>query len=126
MHNKTSDDNTLIPVRNIETGLCGYINTKGEVAIEAVYKQVNYFINGYAIVMSDTTDLFGIIDQKGQEIIPCQYSSLSINQTSDCILASIWVESNNWFYGFISYKNEILIPFEYEAAYNFYDRVCVC
>jgi len=50
----------------------GYENESGEVVIPAKYKQAYNFENGVARIKGEN-DLFGLIDEKGNEILPPEY-----------------------------------------------------
>ena len=45
--------------------------------LDSHYHDVRSFRNGYA-TMKDQSDKWGAIDNKGNEVIPCQYDSLVI------------------------------------------------
>ena len=70
---------------------------------------------------------YGAINQAGEEIIPLQYQyipdvSYPKNQ-GDIELIAVGKEvDGERKYGFISYNNEIVIPFKYDYAYNFSDN----
>lgn len=54
-------------------GKCGYLNTDGEVAIEAKYAGTQDFSDGYAIVQKKLKDDYTIIDTNGKEISTIKY-----------------------------------------------------
>ena len=72
------------PGGNIFANTFGYINTKGEIVIEAQFDDVEPFINGVAIVKKE--DKYGIINMKGELVVPCVYSSISNYEKSDSII----------------------------------------
>lgn len=51
----------------------GFVNSKGEWAIEPQYKGARFFVNGYCAVRSFENDLWGLIDQQGNWVIEPKY-----------------------------------------------------
>ena len=56
---------------------CGYINKQGKMVIPLKYKDAGNFINGFAKVSTDFWKQ-GMINTKGEEIIPCMYPSVDV------------------------------------------------
>lgn len=70
VNNETLTDNTLYPAA-AEDGLWGYVNSAGEMVVEAEYDRVEFFLGNTAWVQKD--GLWGAVDSKGQQIIDCVY-----------------------------------------------------
>jgi len=80
------------------------------------WEQVTIFNNqGYGIISVD--GCFGAINKNGENIIPLKYSNL-IDFDYELILAC----NDDDFWGFINWKNEIVIPFEYSYASIFLEE----
>ena len=80
------------------------------------WEQVTIFNNqGYGIISVD--GCFGAIKKNGEIIIPLKYSNL-IDFDDELILAC----NDEDFWGFINWKNEIVIPFEYSYASIFLEK----
>lgn len=92
----------------------GYINQDGEVVIECKYDEARGFDkDGYAIVGMETDSdaseyytIYGLINTKGEEIIPLDYS---------CINCSIGAISDNYGYRALS---RLPYPFDYDNEYS--------
>ena len=56
--------------------LMNFINKKGEVISGKWYFAVGFFSEGLAAVCDKDTLLWGFIDEKGEEVIPCQYNTV--------------------------------------------------
>ena len=63
----------LIQYMDESTGLYGYLNPDGSVAVEAAYTSVYPFSGGYAAVR-DESGLYGFINTEGELVIPCQFA----------------------------------------------------
>ena len=62
----------LIQYQDSRTGLYGYVNPDGTVAVQAAYTAVYPFSNGYAAVRDDS-GLAGFIDTQGTLVIDCRF-----------------------------------------------------
>ena len=102
---------------------CGFLNNKGEVAIEAQYMEVGDFKNGYATVVKGVpTDVHGIneyrwglIDPSGNYIIDCEYTYLG--DYSDGLIAF----SDGGAVGYMTIDGDTIIQPQYANASNFTD-----
>lgn len=90
------------------------------VKLTSDYDKVDSFVNGYAIVMDsvDYKSKYGVIDQAGKEIIPCEYDFSSLddsNRYGEGIFANGYqlVSKNYEFYGFFNSDGAITCPIEY-------------
>lgn len=81
-----------------------------------IYQSIGEFSNGIAVVRSVDTRNYGVIDTKGNPILPCKYESISIDSTGDGLIV---IEDAKRLYGFADTSGNILIPCEYEKAYPF-------
>jgi hypothetical protein len=63
-------DNTLYPFVD-ENGMWGYVNSNGDVVVEAQYEKAEFFLGNIAWVVKD--GLWGAVNNKGQQIIECVY-----------------------------------------------------
>lgn len=62
----------------------GYINKKGEWAILPLYDSAEEFNKGVAII--ERNDLYGWINTKGEEIVPCKYDKYGGYLSNDSII----------------------------------------
>ncbi len=104
---------TVFEVKNKK----GFADELGNIKVPAKYDLANRFENGYAVVGIYNEDVqlrYGMIDTSGKEVIPLKYAHLA-ERFSEALMAA---ELNNkW--GFIDAKNQTIIPFTYDYAYNF-------
>lgn len=119
----------------------GFINEKGEEVIPCEYydcsmsgeqyrkdgwneeglismaKKSGIEEDGYPIL------LYGVMDESGREVIPCQYTAIKISN-SDLIAARKKTDIDGSLlgpWGFINRNNEVVIPFTYKYADAFSD-----
>ena len=60
-----------------ESGMGGFLSVEtGQPVSEFVYEQAMPFAHGYCVVIRD--GLAGLVDDQGQEVIPCQYENLAL------------------------------------------------
>jgi len=87
-------------------GLCGFIDSEGNIAVPAKYDGIDSFAEGLAPVSID--EKWGFVDAKGHEVIPPAYDNVS--QFSEGLAA---VERDGaW--GYIDKTGKVVIPFTYE------------
>jgi antitoxin component YwqK of YwqJK toxin-antitoxin module len=88
--------------------------------VKATYQMINDPINGFFEI--DLNEKWGILDMSGKEIIAPQYDNIDIlGGTSgeryidfDGYYGKFVVEENGM-YGMINFKNEIILPFEFNS-----------
>lgn len=79
------------------------------------FNRIDDFIDGYASVR-DGYNKWGLINLRGEEIIPCKYKMLSTPSDAGLIAAEI---DNR--YGYININDKTIIPFIFEIAHPFSD-----
>lgn len=83
------------------------------------YKSIDDFYEGVAIVSND--GLYGVINAKGKEIVPCQYDDLG-----ECTNGFMWFKEvdkdYHSFYGYLNNKGEVIIPADYIGLGSFSDN----
>lgn len=77
------------------------------------YNNIAPLSNNKAIVEQCGTYKYGIIDSKGEEIIPCIYDSIHADISPDFLIVS-----KNGQYGVIDWGNNILIPYRGDFMYE--------
>lgn len=114
----TSFSEGLHPVWDLISNKRGYVNKSLETVIPYEYDRANDFHDGLATVKKG--DLWGIIDKKGNQVIPFMYKELG-KLREGLIGASLDGKS----YGFINIKNKFIIPPIYEYAARFSEGLAV-
>ena len=101
-------------------GKDGIINLQAEWVVEPKYDHIDYSIKHYPdidqlLVGVRKDHQYGIINLRGQELIPCEYDHL--HDYSEGLIAA----RKDGKHGFITIDNKIAIPFIYNGAYSFYN-----
>lgn len=91
----------------------GFINKKGQVAIEAIFESAYPFKNGFAVVMMN--DKLGFIDTHGKIVVECTLEDCDDFSEG---LAPI-LKEGKW--GFINTKGEVVIDCKFESLNSFSD-----
>ena len=115
----------LIQYVDESTGLYGYLNPDGSVAVEAAYTSVYPFSGGYAAVR-DESGLAGFINTEGELVIPCQFAVVS-NGFSDEGYAVVGTAGDyssplhyNGKLGIVNTGGILVVPQIYDSLGNFY------
>lgn len=87
----------------------GYLNTRGEIKIPAVYDDYSNFRNGLATVKKN--GFWGVINAQNQVIVPFEYQDVSINDWQN----TIHLKKDNK-YGFADSSGKIIVPCIYTYA----------
>ncbi|MBP3453451.1 MAG: WG repeat-containing protein [Clostridia bacterium] len=103
----TDEGLALFTARN---GLCGFVNTKGEVAIPAQFETASSFSEGLAAVSRN--GLYGFINTQGELVIDYQWAS-----ASNFSEGLAYVKSKEDRYGYIDTTGALVIPTVYSNAY---------
>lgn len=101
--------------------LGGYMNTAGEMAIPKIYRLTEPFKSGYAIVGKPGEDgrvKYGVINTKGETVIPFEYDGNAANQITD---NGYFLLEKDKRVGFVDINNNSLTGFIYEDAEPFKD-----
>ncbi|MDP2387339.1 MAG: WG repeat-containing protein [Bacteroidota bacterium] len=107
----------LIPYH--KGNLQGFCTTDKSLIVKPQYEKVTLFKKGYALVIKNNK--LGMIDEKGEELIPCLYTDL--HPVSEGLLMA---KNEKLLYGYIDLNNKVVIPFQYEYASDFYRGIaCV-
>lgn len=113
----------------------GLFNSEGDMITGFKY-QSEYSLsaclneNGLAVVSDATGEMdsdgdiiynYGVVNEKGEEIIPLQYPYISDDADfgNQGLIPTMKEIGNSYKYGFVNYQNEREIPYRYEYAYNF-------
>ncbi len=97
----------------------GFCTVEKKVIIKPSYERVESFKNGYALVVKNNK--LGMINEKGEEIIPCLYKDL--RHSSGGLLAA---KDEKLMSGYLDSNNKIIISFQYEYASDYYEgEACV-
>lgn len=103
----------------------GYIDEMGNVQIDAVYDWVDDFDPDFGVAVvcvqgyEDTTQ-YGLINTKGEEIIPCQYNY--IGSVDKCGWMSLEeADGEEYYFGIGNVEGDIYISSEYRYTMNIAD-----
>lgn len=99
----------------------GYIDTKGELVISAMYGFVSEFENGVAVFQSN--GYWGAIDKSGKTIIPRKWSGIGIFSEADKNNESLATVSDGHSRGYINKDGQIVIRLQFTEANKFYKGV---
>ncbi len=113
----------LVPFRNAK-GLWGYKDEAGKVIIKPKYGfKAHQFSNGVAIVNIGGLNGYGVIDAKGNEIVPPQYNFAYdfVNGLSKVCVGGKDVFGTDGKWGFIDTKGNVVIPIEYKTIDGDFD-----
>ena len=105
---------------NVSDKTYGFVNNQGKVVIPLKFDYAEGFVNGLSSVSLDYS--WGLIDIEGRMIIPNQYEYVS-GLSDGLIRASVF--DGNSRYGYLNLQNEIVIPFEYSYAEDFYNGYAI-
>ena len=90
-------------------GIWAVFGTDGKVIIPFQYTQIRTFRYGYAVVELHGRNGVGMIDAKGNLVLPICYDSLS-----DCNKHGFIIAGESGRFGIINLKGETLVPLEYD------------
>ena len=76
------------------------------------YSDTGLFSDGLVKVRSKQNGLWGYVDKKGREVIPCIYEA-----AGDFNDGAAWAVSEGR-YGYIDKEGSVIVPFEYDEAYG--------
>jgi hypothetical protein len=96
------------------------IDKKGELIGSQKYIEPTYIENGYFKVGAINTPndnlgiiKYGILDSVGNFSIPLNYSGIVVNTKKPEVLAINQISKNEYKWGYLSYANEVVKPFQY-------------
>lgn len=108
-----------------DSGKWGYINSSGEVVIDAIYDEASYILNESTLVEKDNREIF--IDSEGNNIleIPQEYkvNSLFFKDLSNGVFA---VENSEGKYALMNNVGDIITDFIFDSIYSFHDGFASC
>lgn len=104
-----------------ENGKSYYVNIWGERLTESIY-DCDYGLGGEDWIIVCRNDMYGVLNAKGIEIIPCQYKSIRpihrLNKNNRYVFPTndkiLFVVENEKAYGVLNVKGDIVIPFLYK------------
>lgn len=104
-----------------ENGKSYYVNIWGERLTESIY-DCDYGLGGEDWIIVCRNDMYGVLNAKGIEIIPCQYKSIEpihrLNKNNRYVFPTndkiLFVVENEKAYGVLNVKGDIVIPFLYK------------
>ena len=92
----------------------GYIDYTGAFVIPPIYYQTRAFCPDNRAAIVSTEKLDGIINLKGEFLVPMAYHSLKRIETMEDEYGYLYLASIDRKYGIINLANQIIIPLEYD------------
>lgn len=115
-------DNVKYPYRYIKSKNA-IVDIKGTevLKLDRVYSNVSEIINGYMVVQDIDTRLYGIIDMKGNTIIPCEYSYIIANSLFNSQYQYVNVDDH---YGYYNEDGVLTCPaiYPYKSAKEYSNK----
>lgn len=90
----------------------GFVNLKNELVVPADYIELTYFSDGYSVGKKDRE--FFLVDAKGQE------TKLPYTEAKPFSSGLMAVRGENGLWGYVNSKLELVIPHQFQYAYDFY------
>lgn len=90
-----------------ENNLVGYIDAKGTKVITPQFKDGDDFYFGYA-VFKDNTNLYGLINEKGEKVLPASYYEMGSMNSNGLIVIKDATDK----VGIINAKGETILPLQ--------------
>lgn len=98
--------------------LWGYCDLQKKVVIPPTYKKADFFQNGLARVKSAENNLYGIINEKGEVIVPFAYKSSK--ELGNYAQDRIFFKKGELF-GYFNGKGDVVIDPQFDFVYDFAD-----
>ena len=123
---ETSEPTELVFEKNVlrykEDNLYGLIDLNGNKITEPIYEKVSSLTNKPGNILVKKEGMFGVINSKGEEIIPVKYNSITgddfcleaYGYALSGYIVSIKTDTGI-FYGYIDYNGNLVIKPEYES-----------
>jgi len=105
----------LYTYQDEDTELMGIKDEGDNPITEAKFSYIYEFVGDYAVV-ADATGLFGIINPQAQEVIPCTWEHLTIDEETQQLIFS---ENNKM--GVMDMQQKVLIPAKFDYLMPFID-----
>lgn len=110
-------------VKDINSKLYGYINTKGKLVIDCSYIQASYFSEDIAYVQKSKSDNGSFINTTGKKILDLERSyDSNFNFTEGLALS---YSKNSDKIGYLNKAGNIVIPYKYNYGRNFSEKLAV-
>ena len=104
----------------------GYVDKSGKLVVSCIYSMAEDFEDGCARVAKSVDSWsgeWGLIDTDGKEIVACQYHS--IDKFIDGIAIASKEIDDEYKYGFINKKGEVIVPMNYDRVEEFSNDVAL-
>lgn len=83
-----------------------------------VYKNISRFYDGMAVV-TDQNSKKGLINEKGEVVLPCAYDQLYYDGAAELICVGNRNDNKNLKYGYVDLTGKVVIPLKYDHADSF-------
>ena len=104
-----------------KSGKIGYMNANQKIIITPILDlklttsdKIPAFTNGFAVIKLNGKQ--GLIDKTGKQVIPCDYSSLTLESSNKTLVKASKYENNKTNYGVLNTQNKLIIPLEYYSV----------
>ncbi len=85
-----------------------------------VYKSIDKFYDGMAVV-TDQNSKKGLINEKGEVVLPCAYDQLYYDGAAELICVGNYDGNKNLKFGYVDLTGKVVIPLRYDDAVPFSD-----
>lgn len=101
----------------------GYIDIRGEEKVPVIYNYAQEFHSNTLAMVAVESGIdeegysiydYGLINSEGEEVVPCEYESISLSGTADLWYISEKNDQDESKTGLINQKGELIIPMEYD------------
>lgn len=113
----SQEEEVLFPFNSPYSGKVGYMNSKDEIIVPAIYDSGNYLddFNLYIVTKKDensSVEHFGLLNNKGKLLIGFENQYELLELSSYKIGYILVVKEGKW--GYVNMKNEVKIPLDYD------------
>ena len=92
----------------LKNGLEGHINNNFELTIPCLYQDIGFLSNEYNYRKVKKENLFGLLNEKNEEVIECNYDEITIFNSSHIVI------KKNGFYGIIDFNENLIIETKFD------------
>jgi len=121
MNTYHDEDKHILPLWVKQGDRYGFINHEGTQIVKLKYdyvQQFNFFSEGLVFAPVVLNGAVGFIDEKGKNVIPCQYEPDFNSKYSYCFYGNFANVKQNGKWGVIDAQNQLILPFLYDEFFE--------